>query len=344
MSAENANSGMTYRIGAVAKLAGVPVTTLRVWETRYQAFVPQKSDGKHRMYLDADVRKATLLKRLSDEGHAIGSIANLDVPALQRLHQQAQSASAMSAQKTLEANTVSMAVVGVGLASRIESKKFTLSFLSNTIRVTDVFFDLAAARVSSLSEQPHILLIKVTSVQEATRAEIVQLIAQHRVQQGIVLYNYGQERVVESLRREGLIVRREPISDFELSDLISSVLLIDAAKSVSGSDAGQGSMIPPRKYSEQTLMQVARISTNVLCECPRHVAEMITQLASFEEYSQECLNRNNEDAHLHAYLSSISGSARALFERALEMLAAHEGIDISPMEADASRARNDSGD
>jgi hypothetical protein len=32
-----------------------------------------------------------------------------------------------------------------------------------------------------------------------------------------------------------------------------------------------------------------------------------------------------------------------LFERALEMLAAHEGIDISPMEPDASRARNDSG-
>lgn len=318
---------LTYRIGAVAKLAGVPVTTLRVWETRYGAFVPQKSDGMHRMYLEADVLKATLLKRLSDEGHAISSIANLELVALQRLLQQVQAASMQSAHKSLQANTVSMAVVGLGLASRIESQKFTLRFLSNSIRVTDVFFDLAAARAAVLAEQPQIMLIKVSTVQDSTRAQVTQLIEQHRVLQAIVLYNYGQEPVVDAMRRTGMIVRREPISDYELSDLISSVLLIDAAKSVSGT--GQSSMIPARKYSEATLTRVAGISSNVLCECPRHVAEMIAQLASFEEYSQECLNKNSEDAHLHAYLSSISGSARALFERALEMVADHEGIDLA---------------
>jgi hypothetical protein len=73
---------------------------------------------------------------------------------------------------------------------------------------------------------------------------------------------------------------------------------------------------------------VAGISTQVLCECPRHVAELIAQLASFEEYSKECLNKNADDAHLHAYLRSISGSARSLFENALEKIAQHEGIDL----------------
>ncbi len=89
-----------------------------------------------------------------------------------------------------------------------------------------------------------------------------------------------------------------------------------------------GSVISSRKYSEATLSRVAGISTNVLCECPRHVAELISQLASFEEYSQDCLNNTAEDAHLHAYLTSISGSARALFENALEKIAALEGIDL----------------
>jgi hypothetical protein len=51
-------------------------------------------------------------------------------------------------------------------------------------------------------------------------------------------------------------------------------------------------------------------------------------LASFEQYSHECLSKSSEDAHLHAYLSSVSGSARALFERALEMVAQHEGIEL----------------
>ena len=57
---------------------------------------------------------------------------------------------------------------------------------------------------------------------------------------------------------------------------------------------------------------MAAISTDVLCECPRHVAEIIAQLVSFEQYSQECLNKSSEDAHLHAYLhgSALSGGRR----------------------------------
>ena len=90
-------------------------------------------------------------------------------------------------------------------------------------------------------------------------------------------------------------------------------------------------MIASRKYSDQTLRRVAGISTNVLCECPRHVAEIIAQLASFEQYSHDCLNKSSEDAHIHAYLSSVSGSARALFESALEMVAQHEGIDLASL-------------
>jgi hypothetical protein len=58
------------------------------------------------------------------------------------------------------------------------------------------------------------------------------------------------------------------------------------------------------------------------------VAEIISQLASFEQYTRECLNKSTEDAHLHAYLSSVSGSARAMFESALEMVAKHEGIEL----------------
>ena len=93
--------------------------------------------------------------------------------------------------------------------------------------------------------------------------------------------------------------------------------------------AGLDATIPPRKYDDAALARVAAISTNVLCECPRHVAEIIAQLVSFEQYSQECLNKSSEDAHLHAYLRSVSGSARALFEHALERVAAHEGLVLS---------------
>jgi DNA-binding transcriptional MerR regulator len=316
-----------YRIGAVSKLTGVPVTTLRVWESRYACFVPVKTAGLHRLYCQADVLKAGLLKQLTDAGHSIGSIAKLPHESLSRMLQQSRVGTLQAPQERLQANRVSMAVVGLAMASRIESQKFTLKFLSSSIQVTDVFFDLSDACAATLQETPHILLIKVNTLHDNVRSQIEQLVTQHGVLQTIVVYNYGQQAVVEALKLLGLIVRREPISDYELSDLISSVLLVDAARSMSPGPAG--ALIPSRKYSEKVLQRVATSSNNILCECPRHVAELIAQLASFEEYSQECLNKSADDAHLHAYLCSISGSARALFERALEMVAQHEGISLA---------------
>jgi len=148
----------------------------------------------------------------------------------------------------------------------------------------------------------------------------------HSALQVIVLYSFGQEPIIAAMKRCGMIVRRDPISDADLADLVNSVLLIDPAQSAAGLNSG--TLIPQRKFNDLTLMRVSGISTNVLCECPRHVAEIIAQLANFEQYSHDCLNKSSEDAHIHAYLSSVSGSARALFESALEMVAQHEGIDL----------------
>jgi hypothetical protein len=66
----------------------------------------------------------------------------------------------------------------------------------------------------------------------------------------------------------------------------------------------------------------------VACECPRHLAEIIGQLVSFEDYSEQCLNDTSEDAQLHAYLRSVTGSARALFEQALQRVSLHGGVSL----------------
>ena len=316
-----------YRIGAVATLSGVPVTTLRVWEIRYGAFSPAKSAGQHRLYSQADAVKAGQLKQLCDAGHGISGIANLDAHSLNRLLAQQRASSTSNLRGGAESHKVAMAVVGSVIASRITAPQFTLRFLSHSIQVTDVFEDLAEATLATFSDQPKILLIKVNTLNDSAREQIEHLAASHPNLQTIVVYNYGQLVAVEALKVLGMLVRREPMSDSELSDFISSVLLVDASTSVGVS--GPTALIPARKYSDATLSRVAGISNNILCECPRHVAELIGQLASFEQYSQECLNNSAEDAHLHAYLRAVSGSARAMFERALEMVAVHEGIPLN---------------
>ena len=312
-----------YRIGAVSKTAGIPVSTLRIWETRYGAFTPVKTEGKQRLFAEHDVSKALLLKQLSQNGHAISTIANLELEQLRRMSNLPHNATQILA---APGQPVSLAVVDFNMANRIESKKFMSGLKYNPIKVTDVLADLATATQAELTQQPQVLLVKVNTLQPAVHTDLQALVAKHKFAQTIVIYNFATDAVVRAMKFSGFIVRREPISDIELAELLQSVLFVDPARAQEFGTSG--GVIAGRKYSDATLSRVAGISTNVLCECPRHVAELIAQLASFEQYSQECLNRNAEDAHLHAYLRSISGSARSLFENALEKIAQHEGIDL----------------
>ncbi len=318
-----------HKIGAVSSLSGVPAPTLRIWESRYNCFTPHKTEGKHRLYNDDDVLKATLLKRLTENGHSISSVAALTCTALNDLLQQQQSANQRKQLTAHPGGTVSMAVVGLTLASRIESKKFTLGFHHHSIQVTDIYNTLSQALESTGQHKPQILLIQCNSLHAGIQVDIHRLAEMHGAVQVIVLYSFGQEPIIAAMKRCGMIVRRDPISDTDLADLVNSVLLIDPAQSAAG--LNPGTLIPQRKFNDLTLMRVSGISTNVLCECPRHVAEIIAQLANFEQYSHDCLNKSSEDAHIHAYLSSVSGSARALFESALEMVAKHEGIDLESL-------------
>jgi MerR family transcriptional regulator, light-induced transcriptional regulator len=315
-----------HRIGAVSALSGVPVPTLRVWESRYGAFQPQKTGGRHRLFSDDDVLRATLLKQLTEAGHAIGTVATMDATRLGALLHRHRATRLHRHANEREVRTISLAVVGLPLAMRLQSPRFLEGLTETAVQVSDTVKDLSSACDHPFSGRPDILIVRVNTLHLATHTALRRLVEQLRPSQVIVLYSFGQERVVEAMKLEGLIVRREPVPDAELADLIRSLLLIDTSQPTGWTP--HGAMIPPRKYSDQTLARVAGIPSQVLCECPRHVAELIAQLASFEQYSQECLNNSHEDAHVHAQLSAISGSARALFERALEMLAAHEGMAL----------------
>jgi MerR family transcriptional regulator, light-induced transcriptional regulator len=331
----------TFRIGAISKLTHIPVSTLRIWEARYQAFTPVKSSGNQRLYLESDVTKAMLLKTVVEAGHSISSVAHLSCDSLRQLNlrtkpsMQLSSPASPSALDLLEAKPVSIAVVGLGLAARIESKKMTLSFRRTAITLSYVFDDLTAGLSAQLQPGTQILLVRANSLRPNTRVEIDALAKSLGCLKTIVIFNFAPEAVVDAMKLSGILVRRDPISDSDLADLISSVLLVDSKASMLDMDPAlpvneslRSAMIPARKYSNETLDRVAGISTDVLCECPRHVAELLTQLGNFEEYSQECLNSSDKDAHIHSTLAAISGSARALFERALEMIAAHEGIKL----------------
>ena len=73
-----------YPIRAVAKITGLSLDTLRAWERRYQAVVPERSD-RGRQYGPAQIARLLLLGQLVHKGHAIGGIASLTDQELKNL-------------------------------------------------------------------------------------------------------------------------------------------------------------------------------------------------------------------------------------------------------------------
>jgi len=61
----------------VSKMTGLSTHSLRMWEKRYSAVVPKRTEAGGRLYTDADVERLRLLHKLVENGHSIGGIAKL---------------------------------------------------------------------------------------------------------------------------------------------------------------------------------------------------------------------------------------------------------------------------
>lgn len=74
-----------YRIGTVSRLTGLSSDVVRVWERRYKAISPQRSDGGSRLYSDTDIARLRRLRQAVELGHAIGQVAKLPDQELEAL-------------------------------------------------------------------------------------------------------------------------------------------------------------------------------------------------------------------------------------------------------------------
>lgn len=300
------------RSGTAARLAGLPVTTLRVWERRYGVVAAPKTSTGQRLYTPTDVRRLALLKQLSDRGHAIGTIAMLPLDDLAGLAATAPVRTALPS--ALPA--MHLVVLGASAAHKLQAVG---------VQPAQVFDDFHAGVRAAAAEgpahaggQPIVLLSHVPSLQPAVAEQVLALAARWRSAKLVVLYAFGTEAVADSLRAAGALVRREPCTGRDLLRLLSSLHPAAAAPDDNRPAA--------RRFSDETLARIAERPSSVACECPRHLAEIVLQLAHFEHYSSECDAQSPADAALHRHLASLAGAARVMFEQALDRVARTEGL------------------
>ena len=334
------------RSGTVARLSGVPVATLRVWERRYAVTRPALSPSGQRLYSAADVQRLALLKRLTDMGHAIGGLALLSMAQLQAVaathagalpgpnspqlpgsphaphppHPPRSPADALPLPMPAR-RTCHVVVVGAALSARLQQPALLRAW-HPAVRLSGPFVDVAQANAAVGRDPVDLLLVHEPRPHEGWLADCQQAAPTFVATPKALLYRFATESVVTALVQAGVRVLREPQPDAVVGQWLRGL----TPPFTAAPDETAPHSTPPRRWDDAVLSDIAGLSSTVACECPRHVAELLMQLSHFEAYSADCVQRSPADAALHQHLLQVAAASRALFESALERVAQHEGL------------------
>ena len=302
-----------YRIATVSNLTGIPVQTIRVWESRYAAVQPTRSATNVRLYRQADIERLSLLKAAVDSGHAIGTVASLTDRQIKARFKFAP----LGAVKTPERGC-RVLVCGAVLAARLA----TAWGGRTDVRVQGVLPSLPDAE-SATATAVDAVIVEAAVLDPALPAALRQLQAATQARVAIVVYGFGNRQTLARLDDANVIALAAPADPAQLA----RICLLGLSIAPSAPDAFSQMLVhpvAPRRYDEALLDQLAQTPSRVQCECPNHVADLLVRLNAFALYSLECESSNTADASVHAMLYRASGHCREILEEALTRVMVHE--------------------
>ena len=319
-----------FKTGIVAHIVGMPANTLRVWERRYGLQCSQIDGQGHRLYSADDVQRIAALRQLTLQGHAIGLVARQTPDALRDLlSTQDQVREVAQAMAQPVGPVRQLLVVGAALATRISRaaprRQLRVAATLNALPET-----LAALRAASAPgvASPDALLLHLPSLHVQQVEEIAAAASALALPPVLVVYGYSNSQALRRCAELGIQPWRDTHNDRGLVGwILDSLGASRAAPAAAIAPARADSKVAPPaapQYDAATLADWATRKTEVACECPAHVAELLLRLQQFEAYSADCEHRNDQDRQLHEQLHHLAGTARMLLESAMHLLAEHE--------------------
>ncbi len=321
-----------YRSSAAARMVNIPVATLRVWERRYSVVGPSQAPSGHRLYSSQDVRRLVLIKQMVNKGHAISMLARLETHQLQDLASEAEQAEAavttgqvmtpVRSPGSASAEEVRLLLVGHGAGARWTESLRGLQ----GVRVIGALDESAASEMAAQQMRADLILADLGSVHMESVDWLGRLMRHVGARQLIVIHGFANSQVLEALRARAAVLRRSPLHPDEFRQTV-----LEAVRgwfSVGQALQALPDPAPAPRFDSADLVTLIAQMPKVACECPKHLAELITLLGQFETYSADCESRQPADVALHAYLYRIAGHARAMMEEALSTVAIAEGVSL----------------
>lgn len=325
-----------FEISAVARLTGISSHVLRVWERRYGVVEPHRSDSKRRRYTRGDIQRLSLLKTLVDHGHAIGTIARLETPQLEE-----RLANVLEA-RVSDAALETSAPVGVCrvalVGTRVRQAVRTAADTTPALRIVGEFLSDDELLSSLRSGSADLLILEYDTLFPEDIGKIQDLISKMEVRRAILVYQFAREDTILPLDIKRITALRAPVdaAEIQLACIADIQLALRSGRSAAPDPACDVARpfvrppaeIPDRVFDDEQLVRISRLSSIVKCECPQHLANLLSSLVAFERYSERCEDRNPADAELHGFLHRTTAQCRAGMEAALSKVLADEGIEL----------------
>lgn len=311
----------TYRIGAVSRLTGVAQDTLRVWERRYDAVVPLRTEAGRRVYTQSDISRLTLIKRLVDQGDAISSIANLTLEQLQ---------ARIGRSRTPVAADVGNNPCRLAFLGDVQANKLANDLKDEENLVLLGLYDNKERFLESVPRlEVDLIILEYSSLLPGHIKEIGMILQRSGASRALIIYNFSSSATLARLESDSIIPLRMPVDATEIRRLCHALHARPIEPSMEiAENVDLSGEIPPRRFSDAELAKVAAASVSVRCECPHHLVDIITSLSAFEQYSQECEILNVDDAALHAMLHAATARARSIIEASLERVIKIDSIEL----------------
>ncbi len=316
-----------YSIGAVARLTGISTHALRIWERRYGSVIARRTDTGRRIYSRQDVEKLSLLKLLVDNGFSIGQIAGLNLEELRERHGEvAEQISVMQERN----NDLVLKVAAFAGYSINRLRRYPMPDRINLVVIES---DYSRFRSDVKREQPDVLLLEFPVIDTESLRRIADLRSITGTRRIVVLFNFAHPQEVSELAAAKVELIRTPAStDSLVNTLLTGGSMVQPPRRPQMSAETDPALklleedIPPRRFAEAELSAIVKRQTDIACECPQHLADLIQSLAAFEVYSEQCESRDEKDAALHRYLQGSAARARALMEEALDTLVVEDKL------------------
>jgi len=299
-----------FNIAAVAELTGIPAETLRTWERRYGVVTPERTAGGQRRYSNEEVDRLSIIAQLVESGSRISTLARLDVGELrQRLElSQDQPRPVHGDIRVLWVGSAPLHIDGATPTGvRVQVTRNVLGLSEITGPIDDA--DIVVVGLDELGPDPRAAVLRLQKTLPDARV--------------VVTYAFLPSSRRSELEMAGVRVLRTPLPSPEFRQTLADFFLADTgARAVN-----RGSAAEPRFTVEQ-LRLLAEQSASLQCECPNHIASIVTSLLAFEEYSRRCQVQSPEDEVVHRTLEQGTGWARLQMEDLLDLVLKHDGIEV----------------